>query len=72
MLLRTAGWLLTAIGAFILLSSSVVVINAGQVGVRHAFGEVDPQPLLPGVRFVTPWSSVERFSTREEQFPRAQ
>ena len=69
MLLRTGAWLLTVIGAFIVVSSSVVVINAGQVGVRHAFGEVDPQPLLPGVRFITPWSSVERFSSREEQFP---
>ena len=68
-LLRSGAWLFTVIGALFLLSSSVVVINAGQVGVRHAFGEVDPQPLLPGVRFVTPWSSVERFSTREEQFP---
>jgi regulator of protease activity HflC (stomatin/prohibitin superfamily) len=68
-LLRTAGWLLSAVGAIILVSSSVIVIDAGQVGVRHAFGEVDPDPLLPGVRFVTPWSSVERFSTREEQFP---
>jgi regulator of protease activity HflC (stomatin/prohibitin superfamily) len=48
----------------------VIVIDAGQVGVRHAFGEVDPRPLLPGVRFVTPWSDIERFSTREEQFPR--
>ena len=69
MLLRTGAWLLTVIGAFIVVSSSVIVINAGQVGVRHAFGEVDPQPLLPGVRFITPWSSVERFSSREEQFP---
>ena len=69
-LLRLAGWLLAAVGGFILLTSSVVVIDAGQVGVRHAFGEVDPKPLYPGVRFVTPWSSVERFSTREEQFPR--
>ena len=68
-LLRTGAWLLTALGTVLLLSSSVIVIDAGQVGVRHAFGEVDPQPLLPGVRFVTPWSSVERFSTREEQFP---
>jgi regulator of protease activity HflC (stomatin/prohibitin superfamily) len=68
-LFRTGAWLLTVLGALILLSSSVVVIDAGQVGVRHAFGEVDPQPLLPGVRLVTPWSSVERFSTREEQFP---
>ena len=68
-LLRIGGWLLTVVGAVILLSSSIVVIDAGQVGVRHAFGEVDPQPLLSGVRVVTPWSSVERFSTREEQFP---
>ena len=69
MLLRTGAWLLAVIGAFIVVSSSVIVIDAGQVGVRHAFGEVDPQPLLPGVRFITPWSNVERFSSREEQFP---
>jgi regulator of protease activity HflC (stomatin/prohibitin superfamily) len=68
-LLRTGAWLLTAIGAVVLLSSSFIVIDAGQVGVRHAFGTVDPNPLLPGVRVVTPWSSIERFSTREEQFP---
>jgi regulator of protease activity HflC (stomatin/prohibitin superfamily) len=68
-ILRTGGWLLAVVGALILVSSSVIVIDAGQVGVRHAFGEVDPRPLLSGVRFVTPWSSVERFSTREEQFP---
>ncbi|MBA3553618.1 MAG: hypothetical protein H0W29_02500 [Gemmatimonadales bacterium] len=68
-LLRAAGLLLTVLGGFILLSSAVVVIGAGQVGVRHAFGEVDPDPLYSGVRFVTPWSDVERFSTREEQFP---
>jgi regulator of protease activity HflC (stomatin/prohibitin superfamily) len=68
-LLRTAGWLLAVVGALILVSSSIIVIDAGQVGVRHAFGEVDPRPLLPGVRVVTPWSDVERFSTREEQFP---
>ncbi len=68
-LLRTGGWLLAVVGALILVSSSVIVVDAGQVGVRHAFGEVDPRPLLSGVRFVTPWSNVERFSTREEQFP---
>jgi regulator of protease activity HflC (stomatin/prohibitin superfamily) len=68
-LLRTSAWVLAVIGAIVLASSSVVVIDAGQVGVRHAFGEVDPNPLLPGVRFVTPWSNIERFSTREEQFP---
>jgi regulator of protease activity HflC (stomatin/prohibitin superfamily) len=62
---------LLVIGAFILLSSSTVVIDAGQVGVRHAFGSVSPTPLLPGIRFVPPWSEIERCSTREEQWPRA-
>jgi regulator of protease activity HflC (stomatin/prohibitin superfamily) len=70
-LLRLGAWLLLLLGAFIMVTSTVVVIDAGQVGVRHAFGEVDSRPLLPGVRFVTPWSDVERFSTREEQFPQA-
>jgi len=58
-------------GAAFLLFSGVVVIEPGQVGVRHAFGYVDPVPLLPGVRFVLPWSQVERYSTREEQYPAA-
>ena len=68
-LLRGAGWLLSVIGSGFVLTSAVVVIDAGQVGVRHAFGTVDTVALLPGVRFVSPWSSIERFSTREEQFP---
>jgi regulator of protease activity HflC (stomatin/prohibitin superfamily) len=64
-LLRGAGWLLSVIGSGFVLTSAVVVIDAGQVGVRHAFGTVDTVALLPGVRFVSPWSSIERFSTRE-------
>ena len=60
---------LMVVGIGILISSSFVIIDAGQVGVRHAFGKVDPKPLLSGVRFVAPWSSVERYSTREEQWP---
>ena len=68
-LARLAGMALFAVGVLILMTSTFVVIEAGRVGVRHALGEVDPTPLLPGVRFVTPWSSVEEFSTREEQWP---
>ena len=63
---------LLIIGATILMTSSTVVIDAGQVGVQHAFGKVSPTPLLPGIRFVPPWSQVERYSTREEQYPRGQ
>ncbi len=67
--LRTFGGLLAAVGVLFMLASAIVVIGAGEVGVRHAFGHVDGAPLLPGIRFVTPWSYVERFSTREEQYP---
>src|SRR5687767_245125 len=56
-------------GLMLLVNSSVKVIDAGTVGVQHAFGRVSPVPLLPGVRFVPPWSDVERYSTREEQWP---
>jgi regulator of protease activity HflC (stomatin/prohibitin superfamily) len=58
-----------ALALLIVVASLMVVIAAGEVGVRHAFGTVDPVPLLAGIRFVPPWSSIERFSTREEQWP---
>jgi len=63
---------LFVVGIMVLVSASFVIIDAGQVGVRHAFGKVDPMPLQSGVRFVPPWSSVERYSTREEQWPAEQ
>src|SRR5206468_9188972 len=69
--LRVLSYVALAIGTITVLGSTAVVINAGETGVRHAFGTVDPKPLLPGIRFVSPWSSVERFSTREEQWPKA-
>jgi regulator of protease activity HflC (stomatin/prohibitin superfamily) len=64
--------ILVIVGALTLIGSSVKVIDAGTVGVQHAFGRVSSTPLLPGIRFVPPWSEVERYSTREEQFPPAQ
>jgi regulator of protease activity HflC (stomatin/prohibitin superfamily) len=63
---------LIVLGAITLSTSSVVVIDPGQVGVQHAFGRVSPRPLLSGIRFVPPWSQVERYSTREEQYPRGE
>jgi len=68
-LLRLAGYGLGALGIFLVLGATLIVMNPGEVGVRHAFGYVDPSPLLPGIRFVPPWSEVERYSTREEQWP---
>ena len=67
--LRIASYAAITFGVVLVLLSMFVVIDAGKVGVRHAFGFVDPSPLMPGIRFVTPWSSVERYTTREEQYP---
>lgn len=63
------GLVFLILGAMSLLGSSVVIIDPGQVGVQHAFGKVSERPLLSGIRFVPPWSEVERYSTREEQYP---
>jgi regulator of protease activity HflC (stomatin/prohibitin superfamily) len=68
-LLRFIGLAVGAVGAVVAIGSAMVVIDPGEVGVRHAFGYVDPAPLLAGIRFVPPWSSMERYSTREEQWP---
>lgn len=68
-LLRFVAFGVATVGALIAVGATLVVIDPGQVGVRHAFGYVDPTALAPGIRFVPPWSSVERFSTREEQWP---
>src|SRR5438093_10032389 len=67
-LLRFAGLGLGALALALAVGSTMVVIDPGEVGVRHAFGYVDPTPLLPGIRVVPPWSSIERYSTREEQW----
>lgn len=68
-LLRFVGLGVAAVGLLVAIGSTMVVIDAGEVGVRHAFGYVDLTSLPAGIRFVPPWSSIERFSTREEQWP---
>ena len=68
-IVRIFGIIGLALGGLVAASALMVVIDPGEVGVRHAFGTVDPVPLMPGIRFVAPWSQIERYSTREEQFP---
>src|SRR6058998_3082434 len=68
-LLRFGGYAVGVLAVLLATGSGMVVIDPGEVGVRHAFGYVDPGPLLAGIRLVAPWSSIERYSTREEQWP---
>src|SRR6266536_4208942 len=68
-LLRFAGLAAATLAVLLAIGSGMVVIDPGEVGVRHALGYVDPGPLLAGIRLVPPWSTIERYSTREEQWP---
>jgi len=70
-ILRMVSYGFTILAIGLLLGSMIRVIDPGEVGVKHAFGTVAREPLLPGIRFVEPWSNVEIYSTREEQFPEA-
>lgn len=71
-LLRAFSLGFSLLGAMFLLGSLVVIVEPGEVGVKHAFGSVSPTALTPGVHMVSPWSSVERYSTREEQYPQTE
>src|SRR2546425_13262343 len=68
-LLRLAGYGLAAVALAVGIGSLMVVIDPGEVGGRHAFGYTDPGPLLAGIPFVSPSSSVVRYSPPEGQWP---
>ncbi|MFH1766201.1 MAG: prohibitin family protein [Gemmatimonadota bacterium] len=49
--------------------NAVVLINVGEVGVKHFMGRVDPTPLDQGVHIINPFASIEKMSVREQSFP---
>jgi len=70
-IVKIASLGLAVVGVLVVLGATAVVMNPGEVGVQHAFGTVTAQPLLAGIHIVPPWASVERYSSREEQWPQA-
>lgn len=70
-IVKIASLGLAVVGVLVVLGATAVVMNPGEVGVQHAFGSVTAQPLLAGIHIVPPWASVERYSSREEQWPQA-
>ncbi len=66
---RLAGTFVMILGAFLLLTSGVTLIDVGEVGVKHFLGRVDPAVLDQGVHFVNPMASIEKMSIREQNFP---
>ncbi|MEC7847288.1 MAG: SPFH domain-containing protein, partial [Gemmatimonadota bacterium] len=55
-------------GAGLATVNAVVIVDVGEVGVKHFLGNVTETPLRQGIHFV-PLASVEIMSTREQSFP---
>jgi regulator of protease activity HflC (stomatin/prohibitin superfamily) len=49
--------------------NTVIIVDVGEVGVKHFLGRVDPVPLGQGVHVINPLASVEIMSVREQSFP---
>ena len=50
-------------------ANTVVIVNVGEVGVRHFLGQVNEVPLGEGIHVINPLASVEIMSIREQSFP---
>ena len=49
--------------------NTVVIVDVGEVGVKHFLGRVDTVPLGQGIHVINPLASVEIMSIREQSFP---
>jgi regulator of protease activity HflC (stomatin/prohibitin superfamily) len=49
--------------------NAVILVDVGEVGVKHFLGRVAPPPLEQGVHIINPLASVEKMSIREQAFP---
>ncbi len=63
--LKVFGLLIIIIG---FLSSTIVQINAGQVGVKTLFGEVQTDVVTSGLNVVNPLVDVVRFDTKTQNY----
>ena len=66
---RLLSYVVMLFGVGLALLNAVVLINVGEVGVKHFMGSVDPVPLDQGVHFINPFASIEKMSVREQSFP---
>lgn len=63
---QSSGVAFALIAILCLVSSSLTIIPAGNVGVPVVFGKVSDTYLTEGIQFVNPLANVEKFSVRTE------
>lgn len=65
---KRGGVAILALGLIFAISSCVVVVQAGTVGVVRLFGKVANEPIREGLNFINPMASVESVSIRTEEY----
>lgn len=66
---KLAGYGLMFGGLLLAVLNSVVLVQVGEVGVKHFLGRVSTDPLEQGVHLVNPLADIEKMSVREQSFP---
>jgi len=66
---RLFSYLVMIFGVGLAFLNAVVLIDVGEVGVKHFLGNVAQAPLEQGVHIVNPFASIEKMSVREQAFP---
>ncbi len=66
--IMSAGFIVLIIGILFLIGSGVRIIEAGHVGVKVLFGNVQEEPLNPGFHIINPLINVIPMSTRTEAY----
>jgi regulator of protease activity HflC (stomatin/prohibitin superfamily) len=66
---RILSYVIMLFGVGVGFLNAVILIDVGEVGVKHFLGQVSPAPLEQGVHVINPLASVERMSIREQAFP---
>jgi regulator of protease activity HflC (stomatin/prohibitin superfamily) len=66
---RLFSYLIMLFGVGLAFLNAFVLIDVGEVGVKHFLGRVTPTPLEQGVHIINPFASIEKMSIREQSFP---
>ena len=67
--IRLVSYATMLMGIVVALLSTVILVNVGEVGVKHFLGTVDPIALAQGIHVINPLASIEKMSIREQAFP---
>lgn len=65
---RVVGIAMALLGVVLFLFSTVVVIDAGEIGVKVVFGRVSEAALRNGVHLVPPYANIVRYPVRLVEF----